>query len=33
MIGQKLYDPIVYGGCEALKIRYTDEKPDIFHWV
>ena len=33
MIGQKLYDPIVYGGCEALKIHYTDEKPDVFHWV
>ena len=33
MIGQKLYDPIVYGGCELIKIHYTDEKPDVFHWV
>lgn len=32
-IGQGLYDPIKYGGCEALKIHYTDEKPDVYHWV
>lgn len=32
-IGKGLYDPIKYGGCEALKIHYTDEKPDVYHWV
>lgn len=28
-----LNDPIKYEGCIALKIHYTTENPNIFHWV